>query len=331
MDVQSDFVVIGSGVAGLNFALRAAEVGRVAVVTKKEAMESNTNLAQGGIAAVFDGDDSFAFHIQDTLASGAGLCRREVVELVVREGPARIRELVNRGVSFCGDPEGSGGFDLGRSAVLPALGALGVRRLDLLVVSHADLDHRGGVPAVLMALPVGRVWLPPGGRSDPALSAVMDAARAREVPVLERGRGAAALRLGDLRVVPLWPPLRRPGGSRNEGSLVLRIDVAGRRVLLPGDLGVASERVLLEAAHELPADVLKLPHHGSRTSSSDAFLAAVAADLVVASAPRFGRVGMPHAAVVERVGRNGAALWWTGRDGAVAVALGPTLWARGFR
>lgn len=254
-----------------------------------------------------------------------------VVFLDVGQGDATLVQGRRGSVLVDAATARPGGFDLGRSAVLPALGALGVRRLDLLVVSHADLDHRGGVPAVLMALPVGRVWLPPGGRSDPALSAVMDAARAREVPVLERGRGAAALRLGDLRVVPLWPPQRRAGGSRNEGSLVLRIDVAGRRVLLPGDLGVASERVLLEAAHELPADVLKLPHHGSRTSSSDAFLAAVAADLVVASAPRFGRFGMPHAAVVERVGRNGAALWWTGRDGAVAVALGPTLWARGFR
>ncbi|MDJ0888813.1 MAG: L-aspartate oxidase [Desulfobacterales bacterium] len=113
-DVQSEFLVIGSGVAGLNFALRAAEVGRVAVVTKKEAMESNTNLAQGGIAAVLDVDDSYELHVQDTLASGAGLCRREVVELVVREGPARIRDLVARGVAFSGDPRRSGAYDLGR-------------------------------------------------------------------------------------------------------------------------------------------------------------------------------------------------------------------------
>ncbi|MDJ0802170.1 MAG: L-aspartate oxidase [Desulfobacterales bacterium] len=113
-EVQSEFLVIGSGVAGLNFALRAAEVGRVAVVTKKAAMESNTNLAQGGIAAVLDADDSYDLHVRDTLASGAGLCRREVVELVVREGPARIRELVARGVAFSGDPRGSGGYDLGR-------------------------------------------------------------------------------------------------------------------------------------------------------------------------------------------------------------------------
>ena len=114
MDVQSDFLVIGSGVAGLNFALRAAQVGRVAVVTKKEAMESNTNLAQGGIAAVLGKNDSYAFHIKDTMASGAGLCRREVVELVVREGPTRIRELVACGVAFSCTPERADTFDLGR-------------------------------------------------------------------------------------------------------------------------------------------------------------------------------------------------------------------------
>jgi L-aspartate oxidase len=112
---QSDFLIIGSGVAGLLFALETAQAGRVALVTKKEAMESNTNHAQGGIAAVFDGSDSYDLHIQDTLASGAGLCHPEVVRLVVEEGPRRIRELVARGVSFSRRHEVSPeAFDLGR-------------------------------------------------------------------------------------------------------------------------------------------------------------------------------------------------------------------------
>ncbi|MGD8242734.1 MAG: FAD-binding protein, partial [Desulfobacterales bacterium] len=113
MDVQTDFLVIGSGVAGLNFALRVAQVGRVALVTKKEAMESNTNLAQGGIAAVLGVGDSFALHVEDTLASGAGLCHGEVVDLVVREGPHRIRELVDYGVNFSRNHQ-TDRFDLGR-------------------------------------------------------------------------------------------------------------------------------------------------------------------------------------------------------------------------
>jgi L-aspartate oxidase len=106
---------MGSGVAGLLFALDAAQTGRVALVTKKEAMESNTNHAQGGIAAVLDGSDSFDLHIQDTLDSGAGLCHPEVVRLVVEEGPERIRELVQRGVSFSrGANAAAETFDLGR-------------------------------------------------------------------------------------------------------------------------------------------------------------------------------------------------------------------------
>jgi len=112
---QSDFLIIGSGIAGLLFALDTAQAGRVTLVTKKEAMDSNTNHAQGGIAAVLGTNDSFDLHIQDTLASGAGLSQPEVVRLVVEEGPLRIKELVARGVSFsrC-KGTGAESFDLGR-------------------------------------------------------------------------------------------------------------------------------------------------------------------------------------------------------------------------
>ena len=98
--IESDFLVIGSGVAGLTFALKAAEAGTVALVTKKGIMESNTAHAQGGIASVFDSVDSFEFHIADTLAAGDGLCNEEVVDMVVRQGPDRIRELIELGVRF---------------------------------------------------------------------------------------------------------------------------------------------------------------------------------------------------------------------------------------
>jgi L-aspartate oxidase len=112
---QSDFLIIGSGIAGLLFALDTAAAGRVALVTKKEAMESNTNHAQGGIAAVLGRNDSFDLHIQDTLASGAGLSQPEVVRLVVEEGPRRIKELVARGVSFSRRKDAAAdSFDLGR-------------------------------------------------------------------------------------------------------------------------------------------------------------------------------------------------------------------------
>jgi L-aspartate oxidase len=100
MMIDTDFLVIGSGVAGLTFALKVAAFGSVGLVTKKEIMESNTAHAQGGIASVFDTLDSFELHIQDTLAAGDGLCNRDVAEMVVRQGPERIRELMDLGVNF---------------------------------------------------------------------------------------------------------------------------------------------------------------------------------------------------------------------------------------
>ncbi len=100
MALKFDFLVLGSGIAGLSFALKVAEHGTVAVVTKKESAESNTNYAQGGIAAVLDGTDSFESHVNDTLVAGAGLCDREIVEIVVREGPDRVKELIALGAEF---------------------------------------------------------------------------------------------------------------------------------------------------------------------------------------------------------------------------------------
>ncbi len=115
MEIQSDFLILGSGIAGLCFAIKAAGLGTVSIVTKKGTVESNTNYAQGGIASVTDKTDSFDSHIEDTLEAGAGLCNKEVVRFVVTEGPARIAELINWGVEFTrmeGSVESS--YDLGR-------------------------------------------------------------------------------------------------------------------------------------------------------------------------------------------------------------------------
>jgi len=98
--IDVDFLVLGSGIGGLSFALKAARYGSVAIVTKKKDIESNTNYAQGGIASVFGDDDSYELHIQDTLTAGKGLCKREAVEVMVRDGPERIRELAAFGVRF---------------------------------------------------------------------------------------------------------------------------------------------------------------------------------------------------------------------------------------
>ncbi|NIO15902.1 MAG: L-aspartate oxidase [Deltaproteobacteria bacterium] len=100
MEFRSSYLVIGSGVAGLSFALRASKHGNVNIITKREVTESSTYVAQGGIASVWDAEDSFDDHIKDTLAAGAGICHKNVVELVIRDGPNRIKDLLSWGVQF---------------------------------------------------------------------------------------------------------------------------------------------------------------------------------------------------------------------------------------
>src|ERR1051325_4901896 len=114
-NIDTDFLVIGSGVAGLSFALKVAAHGSVTVLTKDRLSESNTAYAQGGIASVWSPEDSFEAHVEDTLIAGAGLCHRDIVELVVQEGPERIRDLIALGTNFSrrGSPEDPE-YDLGR-------------------------------------------------------------------------------------------------------------------------------------------------------------------------------------------------------------------------
>ena len=110
---ECDVLVIGSGIGGLYFALKAAELGKVIVVTKKARWDTTTNLAQGGIASVMSSSDSYDAHIADTLGAGAGLCNPYIVEKVVKAGPECIKELSEIGVAFSGDSD-TDGFALGR-------------------------------------------------------------------------------------------------------------------------------------------------------------------------------------------------------------------------
>ena len=112
---EYDFVVIGSGIAGLSFALKVAKQGSVAVVTKRKGADTNTAWAQGGIACVTSDEDSFELHVRDTIDAGAGLCNEAVVRTIVTEGPERIRELMSLGLQF--DQRKVSGhreFDLGK-------------------------------------------------------------------------------------------------------------------------------------------------------------------------------------------------------------------------
>ncbi len=106
-----DFLVVGTGIAGLSYAVKAAQFGTVAVVTKKEKAESNTNYAQGGVAAVMSKVDSFEMHVRDTLSTGVGLSHEDAVRIMVQEGPERLRDLIAIGAKFTYK---DGALDLGR-------------------------------------------------------------------------------------------------------------------------------------------------------------------------------------------------------------------------
>ncbi len=114
METKSDYLIIGSGIAGLSLALKASQVGTVTIVTKKDKMDASTNFAQGGIASVLDPKDSFDLHIADTIESGAGLCNEEVVRMVVTNGPDMIRELISLGVNFSHNKKHAEKLDLTR-------------------------------------------------------------------------------------------------------------------------------------------------------------------------------------------------------------------------
>jgi competence protein ComEC len=217
-------------------------------------------------------------------------------------------------------------LDMGRRVVIPGLAALDVARLDLVIASHADLDHRGGLDAVLDRVPVGALWLPHGTLRQADFRGLLETAKRRGIGVRERGRGDPPETFGDLRVTPLWPSKHSPGVGRNDKSLVVVVEVldGGQtvdRILLPGDLGVMAERRLLELGTNLRAAVLKVGHHGSRGSSSLEFLAAVQPRVALVSAPCHGRGGLPSEIAMERLSNSAEEVFWTGESGALIVGL----------
>jgi competence protein ComEC len=224
---------------------------------------------------------------------------------------------------FDAGPTFPSGFDSGDDVVLPALAALGGRTLDTLIVSHADNDHAGGAPAVAAAFPAARVLHGPDVALDVRKSSPAFAALPSSMPADDVCTRGQVWQWDGVRFEILHPP-RDFAARGNESSCVLKVTAGGGSLLITGDIESRGEAqvVPLAAAH---ADVIVVPHHGSATSSSAAFVHAVGARHAIVSAGYANRWGFPKPAVRERWAASGAAVWVTGEQGAIGVTLGAVL------
>jgi competence protein ComEC len=236
-------------------------------------------------------------------------------EAVLLETPSKERILIDAG----GAPFG-GGADVGTRVLMPALWARGVRTLDALLVTHGDPDHIGGATDVVTEFTPRAVWMGvPVARHEPT-RILLDEARARGIQLVPR-RAGEQLQFGDVHVRVLHPP--EPDWERrrvrNDDSVVLEIVYAQVGILLTGDISAEVERSLPSQLTPVRTRVLKVAHHGSRTSSSTELLAGWRPNVALVSAGRGNPFGHPAAEVLRRLEAAGATVLRTDRDGQITL------------
>jgi len=263
-----------------------------------------------------------------------------VVMLDVGQGDATVVSLpsgrtllVDAGGLFAfGESENAAGFDVGERVVMPALRALGITRLDALVVTHGDPDHVQGARGVLRHVRARGIW---DGVPVPRYALLQDLAQVALTSGLtwRTVQAGDRERFGDVEVRVLHPPPPEWERQRvrNEDSVVLEVRIGRASIVLPGDIGAEGERAILPRLDPDRLVILKAPHHGSATSSTKALLDALRPAAVVFSCGRNNRFGHPHPSVVARYREIRAEIFSTASDGAVFVETdGTTVDVRGW-
>jgi competence protein ComEC len=223
------------------------------------------------------------------------------------------------------------GLDVGEEVVSPYLWSRGLKRLDVVALTHGDHDHIDGLNAVLENFQVGELWI---GTDDPRpeFQRLLAEARACGIPIVHRTQGDE-FDWNGVRTSVLWPPAgAAPGKSANDVSLVLHLTDGRVGFLLTGDIEQGAEKHLIEDHEPLESDFLKVPHHGSKTSSTEEFLTAVAPRVAAVSVGEGNSFGHPAESVVERYESAGIRLLRTDRDGAITGSTdGQNLFVRTYR
>ncbi len=210
------------------------------------------------------------------------------------------------------------GLDVGEEVVSPYLWSRGIQRIDVVALTHAHHDHLDGLHSVLRNFRVRELWV---GRDEetPAFRALLAEATQRGVNIIHKLSGSQ-FNWDGVTGEFLWPRDSGPvNEASNDDSLVLRLTDGRMHFLLPGDAQQRSEDELVGEHASLTADFLKVPHHGSKTSSTEAFLAAVAPRVAVVSVGEANPFGQPAEMIIERYARDGIRLLRTDRDGAVTT------------
>jgi competence protein ComEC len=294
-------------------------VGGILLLRAPASFRAGAAVASAGFAALLlaarpaPGDGRLSLIALDV---GQGDC------LAVRSPRGRLW-MVDTGGSF------DSRFDIGEAVVGPYLWGQGWRRIETLVLTHAHPDHVGGAPFLLRAFGLGGVWEGPAPRHDRGYAGLDAALRAGGAQRRTVWRGLKDDWDGvAVEVLGPRPPARPPWTTRNDDSLVLALRWGKVTFLLTGDIEAAGE----DALGAFGAQVLKVPHHGSRSSSSARFVAAVSPRVALVSVGHRNRFGHPHPEVADRYARAGVWLLRTDRDGTLTVATdGERLFVRTFR